>query len=139
MTIEEQIKTLKDIKYKTLYKSSVHKKQYIKLKKYDDYINIGTTFLNASAITLIVCFFTIPPCIIASGVLSGFSFILSSIQKTYNLKDRSESHRLSCYQYKDISREVNTTLLRNHMNSNEYQNFIEYINDKISIIEDSEI
>ena len=139
INITSKIKILNDIKEECLKSLKDNKKKYKKLKKTDDIIDVSNSILSASSITLIIVGFTFPPCLIASGIVSGISFIMSSAQSKYNYKSRYTQRNLTMNQYGDIVREITAVLSKNNMSSKEYQKYIEECNIRISLIEDTQL
>ena len=117
----------------------LYKKKYKKTKIKDDVIESFNALLNATSITLIVIGFAMPPLLIASASLSGSHFIISSIQNKYNLKQRYLQHSQTMQHYDNLGREVNAVLTKNNLSSEQYQTYIEEINNQLSLIHSNQI
>ena len=139
MTIEDKRKYLNELKDKCFEESRSYKKRYSKLKWRDDAIDVITSGMNSAVIALTISGFVLPPLLIASASLSGTSFIIQQGQRTYNLKRKYIQHDITIKQYDALAREIISTLHRNHMTSAEYDDFIEQVNDKWALIDDSRI
>lgn len=139
MPIQDKKKLLKEIKNRCIKKSREYKKRYKRLKKWDDRIDLLVSFLNSANIACLISGLTYPPILIASIVCSGLGLIISRVQQSYNFKHRYTTHNNTINNYNDISREITNTLFRNHLTNEQLEDFIEYINSKLSIIEDSQI
>lgn len=139
MTIEDKRKYLNELKDKCFEESRSYKKRYSKLKWRDDAIDVLTSGMNSAVIALTISGFVLPPLLIASASLSGTSFIIQQGQRTYNLKRKYIQHDITIKQYDALAREIISTLHRNHMTSAEYDDFIEQVNDKWALIDDSRI
>lgn len=139
MPIQDKKKLLKEIKNRCIKKSKEYKKRYKRLKKWDDRIDVLISFLNATNIALLICGFTFQPILFGCIACSSGSLVLSRVQQTYNFKHRYSTHQNTCNQYNDISREITNTLYRNHMTNEQLEDFLEYINSKLSIIEDTQL
>ena len=136
---KQKKKILRKIMSECNEKIKNHKSKYKKLKKIDELIDGTTALLTGCSITCTITGMTIPPLLIASAALSSTSFIISRVQDKYNLKRRYEQHHISINQYSNISREIITVITKNNLSSDEYQNYIVEIYDKISLIEDTSI
>ncbi len=139
MPIQDKRKYLNELKDKCFEESKIYKKRYRKLKLKDDAIDVITSGMNASVIALTISGFVLPPLLIASASLSGFSFVIQQGQRTYNLKRKYIQHDITIKQYDALAREIISVLHRNHMSGAEYDDFIEQVNDKWSLIDDSRI
>jgi len=139
MTIEDKRKYLNELKDKCFEESRAYKKRYSKLKWRDDFIDVITSGMNSGVIALTISGFVLPPLLIASASLSGVSFVIQQGQRTYNLKRKYIQHDITIKQYDALAREISHTLYRNHMTSEEYDDFIEQVNDKMALIDDSRI
>jgi hypothetical protein len=139
MPIQDKRKYLNELKDKCFQESKNYKKRYKRLKLKDDAIDVITSGMNASVIALTISGFVLPPLLIASASLSGFSFVIQQGQRTYNLKRKYIQHDITIKQYDALAREIISVLHRNHMSSVEYDEFIEQVNDKWALIDDSRI
>ena len=139
MPVDDKRKYLNELKDKCFEESKAYKKRYKRLKRKDDAIDVITSGMNASVIALTISGFVIPPLLIVSASLSGFSFVIQQSQRQYNLKRKYIQHDITIKQYDALAREIISTLQRNHMSSAEYDDFIEQVNDKWALIDDSRI
>jgi len=139
MPISDKKDLLKNIKNHCIKKSGEYKKRYKKLKKMDDRINLIVSFLNSANIACLISGLTYPPVLFGSIACSSLSLIISRVQQSYNFTNRYERHNNSVNSYNDIAREITNTLYRNHLTNEQLEDFIEYINSKLSIIEDNSI
>jgi hypothetical protein len=130
---------LKRLQKMCIHQSKQYKKRYKKLKRTDDRLDVITTILNMSSISLTVSGFGIPPLLVASASCAGASLILSQTQKAYNTKVKLSTIGTTIIQYDNIAREIGAVLLRNHMSSKDYSEYIEDVNAKLSIIDDSRL
>jgi hypothetical protein len=69
----------------------------------------------------------------------GMGLVLSQCQKTYNSKVKLTNYNVALCQYEELCREITAVLHRNHMTSAEYQEYIEDVNAKLSMIDDSKL
>ena len=137
--IKEKRKLLRDIHKKCLAEHKAYKKRYRILKKYDDFVDVAHTTLNMSAVALTISGFGAPPLLIASATCAGCGLVLSQAQKTYNSKVKLTNYSVCVAQYDELAREITATLFRNHMQSADYQEFIEIVHQKLSMIDDSKL
>ncbi len=137
--IQEKRRLLRTIHRTCLLQHKAYKKRYKQLKKRDDMVDIFHTTLNMSAVALTISGFGIPPLLIASATCAGLGLVLTQAQKTYNSKVRLTNYSVCVCQYDEICREITAVLHRNHMSSDDYQEFIENINAKLSMIDDSKL
>jgi hypothetical protein len=139
MPIDDKRKYLNELKDKCFEESKAYKKRYKLLKKKDDAIDVFTSAMNSAVIALTISGFVLAPLLIVSASLSGVSFVIQQGQRTYNLKRKYIQHDITIKQYDALAREIISTLQRNHMSSAEYDDFIEQVNDKWALIDDSRI
>jgi hypothetical protein len=139
MTIEDKREYLDKIKKECFSLSNIYKKRYSKLKWRDDVIDIITSSLNAGVIALTISGINFTPLLFISIALSGTSYIITQAQRTYNLKRRYITHDMTYKQYIDIVRKIEAILQKNHMTTNEYDQFIDQIHDRLALIDDSRI
>jgi len=139
MSIQDKKKLLKEIKNRCIKKSKEYKKRFKRLKKWDDRIDLLVSFLNSANIACLISGLTYPPILIASIVCSGLGLIVSRVQQSYNFKHRYTTHNNTINNYNEVAREIITILHRNHLTNEQLQEYIEYINSKLDIIEGSSI
>lgn len=139
MPIKDKKELLHNIKKNCIKKSNEYKQRYKRLKKIDDITDLTVSFLNSINIACLISGLTYPPILFASIACSSISLVISRVQQSYNFKHRYTNHNNTVNQYNDITREITNTLYRNHMTNEQLEDFIEYINSKLSIIEDSQI
>ena len=137
MPISDKRKLLKEIQKQCTIFSKDYLKRYKKMKKIDDTIDVITSLLSASSIGLIVSGLSMPPLLLAAVVTSSLSFVITQVQLKYDLKTRYNNYNVCVNQYDEISREIITVLYRNHMTIDEYENFIDDVQAKLSMIDDS--
>ena len=137
--VNRKRKVLRDIHKKCLENSKYYKKRYKRLKKKDDFVDIAHTGLNMSAVALTLSGFAAPPLLIASATCAGMGLVISQAQKTYNSKVKLTNFNVCITQYDELAREITAVLHRNHMSSKDYQEYIEDIHAKLSMIDDSRI
>ena len=137
--IKEKRKLLREIHQKCLAEHKAYKKRYKYLKKRDDLVDVAHTSLNMSAVALTISGFGVPPLLIASACCAGLGLVLAQAQKTYNSKVRLTNYSVCVCQYDEMCREITSVLYRNHMTSEDYQDYIETIHAKLSMIDDSKL
>lgn len=130
---------LLSIKAVCFEKIEYYKKRYKRLKLIDDILDGTSTVCSASGLALLVLGISNPVLLIASGICSGFSFVLTQVQNKMDLKNKYNHHDNTVKQYSEIVREISTILLRNHLTKTQYLEYLQHINDKISLIEDNSI
>jgi hypothetical protein len=138
-TVDIKRQELRRLQKMCIHESKNYKKRYKKLKRIDDRLDVITTILNMSSISLTVSGFGLPPLLIASASCAGFSLILSQAQKAYNTKVKLSTIGTTIIQYDSIAREIGAVLLRNHMTSKDYSEYIEDVNSKLSMIDDTRL
>ena len=139
MPIQDKRKYLNKLKNICFEQSKKYKLRYRKLKFKDDMLDVATSCMTASVIAFTISGFVMPPLLIASASLTGVSFVIQQGQKTYQFKRKYIQHAITIAQYDALAREIIAVLHRNHMSSEDYDNFIEQMNDKMALIDDSRI
>lgn len=137
--IKEKRKLLRDIHKKCMEEHRAYKKRYKYLKKRDDFVDVAHTTLNMSAVALTISGFGAPPLLIASATCAGMGLVLAQAQKTYNSKIKLTNYSVCVAQYDELAREITAVLHRNHMRSADYQDYVEDVNAKLSMIDDSRL
>ena len=137
--IHEKISILKEIRAQCINKSRDFRNRYKCTKSWDEVLEFLTATLSGISIALIVAGFDDPVCLLVSAIASATEFVLSRAQNQYNFKEKYGQLNTSLRQYNDLVREISTVLSKNHMSSSDYQDYIEEVNAKLSLIEDSEI
>jgi hypothetical protein len=137
--IKEKRKELKRLQKICVNESTDYKKRYKKLKWRSDMIEITHTSLNMSAVALTLSGFGVPPLLIASATCAGLGLVMSQAQKSYRTSTKLSNYNVCVTQYDSIAREITAVLHRNHMSSKDYQEYIEDINAKLDLIDDSRL
>lgn len=137
--IKEKRKELKRLQKICVNESADYKKRYKKLKWRSDMIEITHTSLNMSAVALTLSGFGVPPLLIASATCAGLGLVMSQAQKSYRTSTKLSNYNVCVTQYDSIAREITAVLHRNHMSSKDYQEYIEDINAKLDLIDDSRL
>jgi len=137
--ITEKRKELKRLQKICINESKDYKKRYKKLKWKNDAIEVAHTSLNMSAVALTLSGFGVPPLLIASASCAGLGLVLSQAQKSYRSSTRLSNYNVCVTQYDSVAREISAVLHRNHMSSKDYQEYIEDINAKMDLIDDSRL
>jgi hypothetical protein len=137
--INEKRKELKRLQKICVDGSANYKKRYKSLKWKADAVEVAHTSLNMSAVALTLSGFGLPPLLIASASCAGLGLVLSQAQKSYRTSTRLTNFNVCVSQYDSVAREITAVLHRNHMSSKDYQDYIEDINAKLNLIDDSRL
>lgn len=139
MPIEDKKKLLRETAKKCIINAKLYKRRHKKLKFIDDIIDSFLSGCCACSMSLTILGITFPLLLVPSAVLSGVAFIVSQIQRQYNFKHKYNMDAITYTQLKELSREINVILRKNHLSNNDLIDVIEDINNKISLIEDTAI
>ena len=139
LKIIEKRKELKRLQKICVNESKHYKKRYKRLKWKADAVEVAHTSLNMSAVALTLSGFGIPPLLIASASCAGLGLVLAQAQKSYRTSTRLTNFNVCVTQYDSVAREITAVLHRNHMSSKDYQEYIEDINAKLDLIDDSRL
>ena len=137
MPIQTKIEALKKIKNTCKNNFIEYNNKYKKYKRIDDIIDFFASILNASSITLILSTPALPPLFIASAVCSSLQFIITRAQDKMKIKDKYNQFKTTSNQYDALRREILTVLSKNNLSNEEYESYLEEVNDKINLILDS--
>jgi hypothetical protein len=137
--IKDKRKNLRELQKHCITQSNHYRKRYKRLKMKDNICDVSATVLNFSAMSMALSSITFPPLLIACGACSGLGLIITQGQRTYNSKVKLTNYNVACLQYEELGREINAVLLRNHCTSKEYLEYIEDVNAKLNMINDSRI
>ena len=139
MPIEDKIKYLKDLKEECKTNSKKYYNAYKRLKWKDDVIDILTSLLNATSIALMISGLTFPPILIGAISCSGIAYVITQVQRSYNLKYRYTLHDITHKQYLDTIKKIDEVLTKNGLTGEQYEYFIQNMNEKCSLIDDARI
>lgn len=139
MPIEDKIKYLKELKEECKNNSNKYYKAYKRLKWKDDAIDVLTSLLNATSIALMISGLSFPPILIGAITCSGFAYIITQVQRSYNLKYRYTLHDITYKQYLDTIKKIDEVLYKNGLTAEQYDYFIQNMNEKCSLIDDARI
>ena len=137
--IKDKRKTLRDLQRHCIIQSSYYRRRYKSLKMKDSICDVSSTVLNFSALSMALSAISFPPLLLASGACSGLGLIIVQGQRTYNSKVKLTNYNVACLQYEELGREINAVLLRNHCSSKQYLEYIEDVNAKLNMINDSRL
>jgi hypothetical protein len=137
--IKEKRRRLRELHKHCIINSNLYKRRYKRLKIRDDLVDVAHTSLNMSAVALTISGIGLPPLLIASATCAGIGLVIVQAQRTYNSKTRLTNYNVATLQYEELAREINAVLLRNHCSSKEYLEYIEDVNAKLNMINDSRL
>jgi hypothetical protein len=137
--INQKRKRLRELHKHCIIQSNIYRRRYKRLKTKDDICDVAHTSLNMSAVALTISGIGLPPLLIASATCAGLGLVLVQAQKTYNSKIRLTNYNVATLQYEELAREINAVLLRNHCSSKEYLEYIDDVNAKLNMINDSRL
>jgi len=135
-----------DTKYimlKRLYKEiqenkNEHQKQYKKLQKISDKLNVVTSVCDALNVCFIVVSISIfPPIIIGSLVTSFLSGLIRACKSAYRIDEKREMYQRTANQYYELEKELEVTLIKNGLTRNDVEKLIMTIVEKMNVINDS--
>lgn len=139
MPIEDKIQYLKQLKEDCKLNSNKYYIAYKRLKWKDDIIDISTSLLNATSIALMISGLSFPPVLLGAITCSGLAYIITQVQKSYNLKHRYTLHDITYKQYLDTIKKIDEVLTKNGLTGEQYEYFIQNMNEKCSLIDDARI
>lgn len=139
MPIPNKIEYLNKVKKECKELSEIYRKRYKKHKRLDDILDVITSLLNGSAIALTLSGFSMPMLLIGSIVCNSLSYIITQGQRSYNLKRRYLQNDTTYKQYIDLVRKIEAVLQKNHMTTDEYDQFIDQVHDRIALIDDNRL
>ena len=139
MPISDKKKLLRDMAKDCIAKSKLYRKRHKKYKWIDDCIDLTNSILVGGSMSLTIMGITFPILLVPSAVLSGIAFVLSQAQRQYNLKHRYNMDSITCIQLQELSREISIVMRKNHMTNEEYEDFLNDVSNKLSLIEDTAI
>lgn len=119
-------------------KKIIHYKKYVKYKKINTFSKTSINTLNTISVCSIVLTLspTSPIFIIIGLSTTTLSSIFSAISSSIDIENKVHSHNTSYLQYSDLYRDVSARLLRNGMSSEDLDNLLNEINNRIGLIED---
>jgi len=139
MPISDKKKLLREMAKNCVNKSKLYRKRHKKYKFRDDIIDLSVSMMVGASMSLTIMGITFPILLIPSAILSGIAFVLSQAQRQYNLKHRYNMDSITCIQLQELSREISIVLRKNHLSSEDYEDFLNDVSNKLSLIEDTAI
>lgn len=127
-------KLLKDINFKSMK----YYKRYKKLKKITKILKGLITALNAVSVSSIILMLNpiSPVFMFTALVSSSISGIIQAVISSIEIENMYNSDNTSYLQYTDLFRNINNILLKNNLSSNDFDNLLVSINEKLGLIED---
>lgn len=129
---------------KLLEKISSKKKRYhnkmIMYRKIDEYSEIVIIFLGSgsTALSLLMLSFTNPMFLVGSVICSTSAFLLGSLKKGMNIRNKYESFKTTYDELHRLEREY-TIQMSKDINESSLSDILEHLNSQLSIIEGSAI
>jgi hypothetical protein len=139
MPISDKKNLLRKMAKDCIDKSKLYRKRYKRYKFRDDMIDIFTSSCVACSMSFTIVGITFPILLIPASVLSGFAFIITQVQRQYDLKRRYHMDSVTYTQLVELSREISIVLRKNHLTNEEYEDFLNDVSNKLSLIEDTAI
>lgn len=140
MPIKDKLKHINNLLFEIDDRKNKQYINYIKKKKIDNATKIIISILNSISISSLISGFSgLLPFTIVSLVSSSLSALLFAAINSYNLSDKISKYNNSYQQYGDLHRWIAGVIKKNHLESNDYDELINNINEKLSLIEDSSI
>tara|TARA_R110000772_G_scaffold17782_1_gene49488 strand:+ start:1566 stop:1991 length:426 start_codon:yes stop_codon:yes gene_type:complete len=139
MPILQKKSLLRQISRDCIVKARSYRTRHKKLKFRDNAIDIFTSVLVAGSMSLTIMGITFPVLLIPSAVCSSIAFVITQAQRSYNLKHRYNMDAITYTQFEQISREISIVLRKNHLTNDDLIDFLEDINNRIALIEDTAI
>lgn len=122
-------------------KKKAYHKMMSKFKRKSDVGDAFITGMGAIAVSsLIMTLTTLNPITLILGAsCSTCSTVGGAVLKAIDYRGKFESCKTTYTNLADLERETRAVLVRNHLESRDYQNLIEDINHRLSLIYDSAI
>ena len=122
-------------------KKKAYKKKMMKFKKINDAIEVIVTVLGAVAVSNLIATIAVinPITLLVGAVFASVSTIGGAVHKVYDLRGRYESCKTTYNQLSDLERESRAVLVKNHLESRDYQTLLDDINNRLSLIDDSSL
>ena len=122
-------------------KKKAYHKMMSKFKRKSDVCDAFVSGMGAIAVSsLIMTLTTLNPITLILGAsCSTASTVGGAVLKTIDYRGKFESCKTTYTNLADLERETRAVLVRNHLESRDYQNLIEDINHRLSLIYDSAI
>lgn len=128
------LKRLENIKIR--YKN--YHKKYKKFKRYNTFINLVIASLNACSITFLsVGLTSFPPLAIVSLGTTSVSSILQGSTSVLNLQNKINLCYTAYLQLLDLYGDYQSKILKNNLSSDDLNNMLDNINDKLGLILDA--
>jgi hypothetical protein len=128
-------KLLKDI----ANRRNKHYKKYVKLNKIS---NVSSAIINClNGVSICSLILTFSPALPVVGIIalasSSISGILTAGFTSYDLNRKISDHQTAYLEYSDLYREMEAKIKKNNLSSEDLDQLLEEINDKLSLIETS--
>ena len=80
-----------------------------------------------------------PPTLLIGSILTTISSVSSAVKRVVGIQAKTEQCKTSYNQLTDLLRETKIILIRNYMDSNDYQNLLTNVSSRLSLIDDSSL
>ena len=138
---EEKKKLIEELLSEIKLKKKLYYKIMKKFKKYDDISE--AILMGSSAIAVSSIFTTIvtinPITLIISATFASINSVGSAVKRVVNIREKHESYKTTYNQLSDLFRESRVILARNHLDSDDLDNLLNDISNRLSLIEDSSL
>lgn len=139
--MEHKKKIINDFINDIEIKKSFHFNKYKRYRNIDNSSKIAISLLNGVSITSIIIAMgpQLPLIMIITLCSTSIAGLISIIRQASNISYKLNTHHITLQQYTDLLRDIRLKIIRNHLESHDYDTMIENINIRLSIIEDNEL
>jgi len=136
-----KIKLIQSILDDVKNKKQAHYKYFARYKKINTFIKSVVNSLNAVSVCSMVLAFTpiSPAVMIVALSATSISGVTSAVHSSTDIEGKVHSHNTSYLQYTDIYRDVSARLLRNGMSSQDLDNLLSEMNNRLGLVEDASL
>ena len=130
---------INDLLEEIKYKKTIYGKKMKRFHLIDYTSEAFITFCNAVAMSSL--FVTLADMnkttLIIGSILTTVSSVSSAVKRVIGIQQKMEMCNTTYHQLSDLLRETKIILIRNHLNSDDYQNLLNDVSNRLSLIDDS--
>ena len=122
-------------------RKKAYEKKMIRFKRIDDIceaVVISSSTIAASTLFTTIALLNPAPLIVGAS-LTSISALVSAVKRAVNITHKYESSKTTYTQYSELERDIRTTLVRNHLDSQALQILLQDTNNRLALIEDSSL
>ena len=139
MNIKRKRKIINLLYLQCLRERKKYHSRYKSTKSFDTACDIITAVLNSASISMSVSSITYPYLIFGSAISTAMAMMISQTQRAAGTRSKLTSYGVTISQLDSVARDIIARMHVNNQSSDQYSLFLESINLRLDMIDDSKI